>query len=86
MGFPADRAGGARKKFWLFFPRSTPNILSNMLSIFLPFFTFYAVRPSTMCVRPFLDFLHVVDTVMIEKLTSPYFGREEFKNQDFGLI
>ena len=27
--------------------------MSNMLSIFLPFFTFYAVRSSTIGVRPY---------------------------------
>ena len=33
MGFPADRAGGARKKFWLGLPRSTLQYESHLLSI-----------------------------------------------------
>ena len=52
-----------------------------MLSIFLPFFTFYAVRPSTMCVRGFalhlkgalptnMGFHHSIFTVRI--LTMPF--------------
>ena len=32
MGFPADRAGGARKKFWLGLPRSTLQYESPLLS------------------------------------------------------
>ena len=33
MGFPADRAGGARKKFWLGLPRSTLQYESHLLSM-----------------------------------------------------
>ena len=33
MDFPADRAGGARKKFWLGLPKSTLQYESHLLSI-----------------------------------------------------
>ena len=33
MDFPADRAGGARKKFWLRLPKSTLQYESHLLSI-----------------------------------------------------
>ena len=33
MGFPADRAGGARKKFWIGLPRSTLQYESHLLSM-----------------------------------------------------
>ena len=33
MGSPADRAGGARKKFWLGLPRSTLQYESHLLSM-----------------------------------------------------
>ena len=33
MDFPADRAGGARKKFWLGLPRSTLQYESHLLSM-----------------------------------------------------
>ena len=33
MGSPADRAGGARKKFWLGLPRSTLQYEFHLLSM-----------------------------------------------------
>ena len=33
MDFPADRAGGARKNFWLVFPKSTMQYESHLLGI-----------------------------------------------------